>query len=85
MSNTTKAPSKLDYEQIQKLEFNPELASKTTSGFVQGKIGHKIERAVVNYTTDDYSYFDGSNLLMTIRVTYATSSKEEVNSAERIA
>lgn len=85
MSNTTKSKSDLDGNQTLKGAFNDSDASFTVGSFVTAKVGHKIVRSVVSATTDDYSYYDGVTLLYTIRVIYATSAKEELNSAERIA
>lgn len=85
MANTTKQPSKQDFEQIFKNVANDQDKTIAVSGFINAKVGHKVERTAVNATTDDYSYYDDSTLLMTIRIIYATSSKEEINSAERIA
>lgn len=85
MSITTKQASKLDYEQVIKSASTDELATIATSGFVQSKVGHKIEKSVVNATTDDFSYYNGSTLLMTLRIIYDDSTKASVTSAERIA
>lgn len=85
MANTTKAPSKNDYEQIFKNAANDTDKSIAVSGFVNAKVGHRVARTAVNATTDDYSYFDGATLLMTIRVIYTTSGKTEIDSVERTA
>ncbi len=77
--------SKLDAEQILKNAANDTDKTIAVSGFINAKVGHKVERTAVNSTTDDFSYFDGATLLMTIRIVYASSAKEEINSAERIA
>lgn len=85
MANTTKAPSKNDMEQIFKNAANDTDKSIAVSGFINAKIGHKVTRTAVDSVTDDYSYFDGATLLMTIRVIYTTSAKAEIDSVERTA
>lgn len=85
MAKTTKEQSKLDYEQVIKNSSTDELATIATSGFVQSKVGHKIEKTVINSTTDDYSYYNGATLLMTLRIIYDDSTKASVTSAERTA
>ena len=85
MANLVKDRTKLDSAQTQEFAFNDSDKSLTTSTFISSKVGNKIERATVSASVDDYSYFDGTNLLYTLRVTYTSSAKDEVNSVERIA
>lgn len=58
MSDTTKHMSEKDFQQTLKSSFNDSDKSITTSGFVSGKVGHKITRTVVDATNDDYRYLD---------------------------
>jgi hypothetical protein len=85
MSNTTKQASKLDFEQVIKSASTDELATIATSGFVQSKVGHKIQKTIIDSVTDDYSYYNGAVLLMTLRIIYDDSTKATVLSAERTA
>lgn len=83
MSDTRKQMSELDQTQIIQKVFNKEEGTLAVGTFVAGKVGHKITRTIISATVDDYSYFDGSNLLYTIRVTYNNSAHDEVNQVER--
>lgn len=83
MADIDKPLAKIDGQQVLKEIFNNSDHSITVSGFISSKVGNKIERIAVNATTDDYSYYDGTNLLFTLRVIYSSSSKNEVNSVER--
>lgn len=85
MADTTKKQSERDYQQTLKLSFNDSDASLTTSSFITAKLGHKITRSVISSTVDNYSYYDGTTLLYTIKVTYNNSAHDEVNEVERIA
>jgi hypothetical protein len=84
MAKTTKDMSKLDFEQVLKGQYVDELASTMTTGFVQGKVGHKVLAIDISATVIDFEYYDGSTLLMTIEVEYADASQEKVIRAERI-
>ena len=85
MSGSSKPISKQDSENTLRYSFNDSDKSITTSSFVTAKVGHKITRTDISATTEDYSYFDGSNLLYTIRIVYTSSTKETLSSVERIA
>jgi hypothetical protein len=85
MADIQKPMAKIDGQQVLKEVFNQPDHSITVSGFISSKVGNKIERTPVSSSIDDYSYFDGTNLLYTLRVTYSSSSKDQVNSVERIA
>lgn len=83
MANIDKPLAKIDGQQVLKEVFNNGDHSITVAGFISSKVGARITRTAINSTTDDYSYFDGVNLLYTIRIVYSTSSKEEISSVER--
>lgn len=85
MADIDKPMSKIDGQQVLKEVFNQTDHSVTVAGFISSKVGARITRTAINATTDDYSYFDGTNLLYTIRVVYSTSSKDEISSVERTA
>lgn len=85
MANTSKPDSHGNADNVMRSIFNPENKSITTDSFIVGKVGHKIERTSPDSVTDNWSYYDGSNLLYTIQVVYTTSAKEVISSVERIA
>ncbi len=86
MSDTTgKVKSDLSGENVLRGAYNDVDASITTNGFLVGKVGHKVVRNVVSSTVDDYSFYDGTTLLYTLRITYNNAAHDEVNQAERIA
>jgi hypothetical protein len=85
MADIDKPMTKIDGQQVLKEVFNPGDHSITVAGFITSKVGVKITRTSVSSTVDDYSYFDGANLLYTIRIVYSSTSKTEINSVERTA
>lgn len=84
MANSSKPMSSNDMEQTLKFAFNEEEKSISVGSFITGKVGHKIEVAVVSPTVDDFQYYDGATLLQTIRVTYTDNTKANFVSAERV-
>lgn len=85
MADIDKPLAKIDGQQVLKEIFNNGDHSITTSSFISSKVGNRITRTAISATTDDYSYFDGVNLLYTIRIVYSSSTKEEISSVERTA
>jgi hypothetical protein len=85
MAETTKPLSERDYAQTLRGSFNDSDKSFTVNGFVTAKVGHRIVRTDYLTTGDDFSFYDGVNLLYTIRVSYTDSSKSVLSSVERIA
>jgi hypothetical protein len=85
MAETTKPLSERDYAQTLRGSFNDADKSFTVNAFVAAKVGHRITRTNYLTTGDDFSFFDGSNLLYTIRVNYTDSSKSVLDYVERIA
>jgi len=85
MSQTSKQESVINQGNAIRAAYNAVDKSITTAGFLTGKVGHKIERVVVDGFTDDYKYYDETTLLYTLRITYADTAKSEFLSAERIA
>lgn len=83
MAITSKPLSDLDSEQTLRGSFNDIDSSFTVAGFVTGKVGRKVTRTVIGATIDDYSYYEGSTLLYTIRVTFSDASHSDVNIVER--
>lgn len=85
MSQSQKKISSTDYENAIRYAFNDTDKSVSTSSFVTGKIGHKIIRTDIDSITEDFSYYDNSNLLYTIRIIYTDASQEKIVSVERTA
>lgn len=86
MGNTTsKELAKLDYDQVIRATYNPDDKSVTTSSFVDAKVGHKILRNAIDSVTDEYSYYDDTTLLKTIRIVYTSAAHTDIVSVERIA
>lgn len=86
MSNSTSKPtSNLSGDLALRQAFNIEDKSITVNGFLVGKIGHKVVRSVISSTVDDYSFYDGTTLLYTFRITYNNATHDEIDQAERTA
>lgn len=85
MAETSKKLSEKDYQQALQGSYNEVDKTLSVNGFIVGKVGHRIERTDYLTTGEDYSFYDGSNLLYTIRIIYTTSSKTTLASVERIA
>lgn len=83
MSEPTNSLSEYDQIQITQKAYNPQERTLAVGSFVAGKVGYKVVRAIVSATIDDYSYYDGSTLLQTLRVTYDDSNHTNVNQVER--
>ena len=84
MSNDTNKPlSEYDQSQIIQKVFNPTESTLAVGSFIAGKLGHRIERATISATIDEYTYFDNETLLYTIRVTYSNANHDDVNAVER--
>lgn len=84
MANSSKIPSKLDFEQIFKNAANENDKSIATSSYIDAEVGRAIERTAVSATIDDFAFYEGATLIKTIRITWTTSSKKEFNRVERI-
>lgn len=85
MANTTKPMTEFDQSMILQKAYNPTEGTLAVGSFIAGKLGHRIDRAIVSGVIDRYSYYDGAVLLYTIEVTYDNTSHDNVNRVERIA
>lgn len=89
MSKTSKKGSKKDGLQTLQMAFNDSDASLTTSGFLVGKIGHKVTLVIsttdVADDTETYTFSDGVTQLYQIRLIYTSAAKTQLISAERVA
>ncbi len=84
MGKTLKRLSELDASQVLQAAYNDNDGTIAVGSFVAGKLGHKVERSIVNPTTDDFEFYDNAILLYTIRVVYTNSAHDDIVSAERI-
>lgn len=90
MSNTTSKPTAdLSHENVLRSAYNKEDSSITTSGFLVGKVGHKVTQATSTTTiandTLTYNFLDGAALLYSIKVIYTDATYATMISAERTA
>lgn len=83
MSETSKTPSEYDQQQIIQRAYNKENATVAVDGFIVGKVGRKVVRSDISSTIEDYSFYDSTTLLYTIRITYTDSTKTTLNQVER--
>jgi hypothetical protein len=86
MSNTTKPFSEFDPGQIQQKSYNPVNGTIGVDGFIVGAVGRRIVRSVLPDTvTEQYDFYDGSNLLYTIQLLYTDSTLATLISVTRSA
>lgn len=87
MANEQSPPqSGLDSSQVPQNTHHQQFGVvKTMSGFLAGKVGRKIVITPVSSTIDDVFFQQGSDVLMTYRITYNNSDHDAVTEAERIA
>lgn len=89
MSHTTKPLSERDANQTLQSAYNEVDATISTSGFLTGKVGHKVSMSITTTTiTDDTEVYEFSNdgtALYTITVIYTDGTRETLLSAERTA
>lgn len=58
MSVSTKRMSEKDFGQILRSAYSDEDKTISTSGFLDGKVGHRMQTTTVSSTIDDTRYFD---------------------------
>lgn len=85
MSQTTKPMSLLDFEQVIKGAYNESDKSLTTGSFLTAKVGHKIEVTYPSSSVEVYAFKDGTTMLYELTITYTSSTKDNLQSAERTA
>lgn len=93
MSNKTdKSVEVNDASQVLGYAFNPVDNSLTTGSFLVGQVGRQVTRTDTaggnlggQPAGDDFSYYEGSDLLYTIRILYSDSAKTILYSATRVA
>lgn len=89
MAVTTKPASPLSGDNILRNSYSEETKTLNVSGFISAKVGHRITLQIqttnVANDTELYSYYDGSTLLMQIKVIYTTGARDLLQSVERVA
>ena len=89
MSNTSKILSVRDPGQTLQSSYNDVDASLTTTGFLTGKVGHKITQTISTTTVSNdtltFQYSDSGTNLYAIKVIYTDNTYATMISAERIS
>ena len=87
MNKTQKSLSQLDGQQTLQSAFNDEDSSMTISGFVDGKIGRKIEQTIsttnVANDTSTLTFTENGTILKITKIIYTDSTRSEWLSVER--
>lgn len=84
MADTTKKPSKNDFNKTLQYAFNDSTRTLGTSSFVVNKINHEINFVEVSPTIQDVQYMDESVVLFTLRLTYTDASRNNITNVKRI-
>ncbi|MEO0271679.1 MAG: hypothetical protein ABIM30_01145 [candidate division WOR-3 bacterium] len=89
MSQSSKKQTNNSSEAVLRGSFVDETKTIGVSGFILAKVGHRITLQIqTTNVTDDtelYSYYDGTNLLLQIRIIYTSGAREVISSVERVA
>lgn len=86
MAINSKPLSEFDQTLILQKVYNPQDNTLSTAGFLNGRVGNKIEVGYPTATTETYSFYQNtSELLLVLLITYTDSSKSALSSAERTA
>lgn len=83
--STTKPASNLSQENILRASANFEDGSLTTTGFLTGKVGRRVEMATVGADTEVYTFLEDGIQLYEITIVYTDGTKETMLSSERTA
>lgn len=82
--NTAKLLSNRDANQTLQAAFNEEDFSITTTGFLQGFIGRKVQVADQG-SVEVYTFSENGKFLFEYTITYTDGTKAQLVSAERTA
>ncbi len=85
MSNLVKSNTIIDSDQVLENVYNDSDKTISTSAFITSKLGNKIVRTLASATVETYAFYDGSNLLYTLTVTYTDSTLGTISQVERTA
>ena len=83
--NTAKQMSNRDGFQTLQAAFNEEDFSFTTSGFLQGKLGIKVQITIPSAAVEVYTFTEKGTPLYELTLTYSDGTKTTLLSAERTA
>jgi hypothetical protein len=75
--------SPLDHTQTLKTSFNDADGTLKVTGFVSGKIGHKITVGYPDAVTETYTFIDNGTTLYVLTAIYTDSTKNNLMSVER--
>lgn len=81
---TDKVMTKMDAPQTLRGSFNEVDFSLTTTGFLTGVVGRRVEIETAG-AVETYTFIENGVTLYEITVTYTDSSREQMVSAERTA
>lgn len=91
-NKTDKDVSVNDASQVLGYAFNPVDNSLTTGSFLVGAVGREIQRADTSggnlagkAAGDDWSFYEGADLLYVIRVLYNDVGKSDIYSVKRVS
>lgn len=89
MAETTKRLSEYDANQIFQKVFNPEGGTLGADGFLVGKVGRRVDRAVSTTTlagdTETFTFSEDAITLFVLQLIYTDGTRAELLSAERTA
>lgn len=89
MAKTEKQLSDRDYQQTLRLAFNDVDGTLTTTGFLIGKVGRKVEVAISTTTvlndTATYTFSENGTVLYSYKLIFTDGGRSQLISAERIA
>lgn len=89
MAKTQKEFSERDFQQVLRAAFSDEASTIAVDGFIVGKVGRKITRAVSTTTvandTETFDYSEDGLSLFQIKVVYTDGTREDLISVERVA
>jgi len=84
MANSSKPMASEDANQTLRFAFNEQDRTLAVGSFITTKINHKVVKANTSSTIEQYSYYDGTNLLYVIEVEYTTTTKDDLLRVERV-
>ncbi|MEO0273433.1 MAG: hypothetical protein ABIM30_10210 [candidate division WOR-3 bacterium] len=89
MATTEKKASVLSSENVLRNSYIEETKVLGVGGFISSKVGHRITLQIqttnVANDTELYTYFDGTQQLMQIKIIYTTSARDLISSVERVS
>lgn len=84
MTISSKELTMLDYEQTLRYAYSDETKTIAVGSFIGLKVGHKIVRTLPSANIEEYAFYDGANLLQTLRLTYTDATLNTISEVERV-